>query len=130
MTVTGFLCDTHVVLWAAASPDRLSGEVREILLDPAQLVLVSAVSIAEMAIKSALGKLTMPGTPADVAHTLGFGQLPLTWNHANRVSTLQSIHKDPFDRLLIAQAMEDDLTLITADAQVLQYRDVRLQPAT
>jgi PIN domain nuclease of toxin-antitoxin system len=125
--VTGYLCDTHVVLWAAVSPDRLDRKVREILEDGDLAVFVSSVSIAEMAIKRALGKLTLPSSPLEICQSLEFDELVLTWGHAAVVENLPAIHRDPFDRLLIAQAVAEDLTLITADSTIASYPDVRIQ---
>lgn len=127
--MTGFLCDTHVVLWAAGSPQRLRPEVLEILADPEERVLVSAVSIAEMVIKAGIGKLTLPVEAAELCRTLGFDELALTWHHAGLVRSLPPIHRDPFDRLLVSQAMADDLVLMTGDRTVASYPDVRIEMA-
>ncbi len=128
--MTRYLCDTHVVLWAAADPERLDPVVRNILLDSSNWVGVSSVSIAEMVIKISLGKLSLPTPPVLMTEALGFSELPLTWNHASRLAELPMLHRDPFDRLLIAQAIDEDLTLITADAQISKYADVRLMSAS
>jgi PIN domain nuclease of toxin-antitoxin system len=124
--MTRYLCDTHVILWAATNPLRLTAEVRGVLSDASQWVGVSSVSIAEMAIKMGLGKLSMSTTPNAMAEAMGFSELPLTWSHANRVSELPLIHRDPFDRLLIAQAIDEDLMLITADPLIAKYPDVQM----
>jgi PIN domain nuclease of toxin-antitoxin system len=120
------LVDTHVILWAAAEPDRLPSEIRERLADADETVYVSSVSVAEMAIKIGIGKLLIPSNPADLCEELGFIPLDLTWTAAAALVNLPRIHNDPFDRLLIAQAIVHDLTLITADAQIARYPDVRL----
>jgi PIN domain nuclease of toxin-antitoxin system len=96
------------------------------LSDASQWVGVSSVSIAEMAIKMGLGKLSMSTTPNAMAEAMRFSELPLTWSHANRVSELPLIHRDPFDRLLIAQAIDEDLMLITADPLIAKYPDVQM----
>ena len=127
--MTLFLCDTHVIVWAAATPERLRPETREVLADTSQVALVSSVSVAEMVIKIASGKLSLPLSPMELCERMGFGELTLSWRHAERVHGLAPIHRDPFDRLLIAQAMEEDLTLITADAIVASYKGVRIQRA-
>jgi PIN domain nuclease of toxin-antitoxin system len=121
-----YLLDTHVVLWAAADPERLGDDVLATISDPTAAVYASAVSIAEMAIKMAIGKLALPASPVAIVAELGFAVIPLTGDEADRLTTLPALHRDPFDRLLIAQAMVGDLVLVSADRDVLQYPDVRL----
>ena len=127
--MSGFLCDTQVVIWAAATPKRLRTNVRSVLADPSQRVLVSSVSIAEMVIKQQLGKLVLPLRPQDLCAELGFAELALSWNHSTQLAQLPTIHRDPFDRLLISQALVEELTLITADDIVASYPDVRIERA-
>lgn len=122
----GHLLDTHVVLWAATAPERLSSAVRDALDDDPRAPFVSAVSIAEMALKQALGKLTLPVSPGALCTELGFVSLPLTWAHAEGLAELPPLHRDPFDRLLVAIAVAEDLTLVTADESVLAYPGVSL----
>jgi PIN domain nuclease of toxin-antitoxin system len=90
------------------------------------LVFVSSISIAEMVFKRNLGKLQLPDamSPIDLCEALQFEPLALVWAHSATVDDLPPIHRDPFDRLLIAQALAEDLTLITADADVLSYPNV------
>jgi PIN domain nuclease of toxin-antitoxin system len=122
----GYLCDTHVVLWAGGSPERLRPHVQELLASFQEQIFVSSISIAEMVIKRNLGKLQLPDamSPIDLCEALQFEPLPLVWAHSAAVDDLPPIHRDPFDRLLIAQALAEDLTLITADADVLSYPNV------
>jgi PIN domain nuclease of toxin-antitoxin system len=124
--VTGFLLDTQVALWALAGHRRLPAEARRLI--DASYVVVSAASIWEIAIKTAIGKLD--ADPAEVRNALapsGFGELAVTGEHAARVATLPAHHRDPFDRLLVAQSLVEGLTLLTADAQLAHYgRSVRL----
>ena len=114
MTDTGFLLDTHVVLWAMSESPRLTNVHREILSGDAAYY-VSAASVWELAIKRALGKLE---PPADFLTTLGQTRailLPITAAHADHVAILPHHHRDPFDRLLIAQAQIEDLTILSVD---------------
>ena len=124
--MTGFLLDTQVALWALAGHRRLPAEARRLI--DASFVVVSAASIWEIAIKAAIGKLD--ADPAEVRNALapsGFGELAVTGEHATRVATLPAHHRDPFDRLLVAQSLVEGLVLLTADAQLAHYgRSVRL----
>jgi len=119
-----FLLDTHAFLWFVAGDERLSRKARRALeADDAELVL-SAASVWEMAIKSSLGRLTLPA-PLEVyvAEKVagGFRILPVEWQHAAAVEKLPAYHRDPFDRLLATQAMAENLTLVTADAAFHSY---------
>lgn len=117
------LLDTHLLLWALGSPHKLSAETRK-LVDTSE-VYVSAASIWEISIKAALGKLK-----ADVAQVLaalqpaGLGLLPITGEHAARVARLPAHHKDPFDRILIAQAVTEPMILLTNDKALEPYGDL------
>ena len=124
--MTDFLADTQIVLWAGARPDRLSTAVQRALTDPENQVFVSAISIAEMAIKASIGKLSMPIEPLALCDALQYQIAVLTGRHAARLRALPLLHRDPFDRLLIAQAIEDDLTLITSDRDIARYKTVRV----
>lgn len=118
------LPDTHCWLWLATDPDRLPSPVkRRLLRDPAKLVL-SIVVIMEISIKYAAGRLKLQDEPAIlVAELLEDGVKPLdvTVAHALRLATLPALHRDPFDRLLIAQALTEGHTLVTADPRILAY---------
>ncbi len=127
--MNGYLLDTQVVIWAAATPSRLRPGVRDLLADPSQRVLVSSVSIAEMVIKQGIGKLVLPSGPQDLCAEMGFAALALGWNHSTQLAELPTIHRDPFDRLLICQALVEDLSLITGDDIVASYPDVRIERA-
>jgi PIN domain nuclease of toxin-antitoxin system len=120
------LLDTHLLLWALGAPSRLPAALRQDL-DRAE-VYVSAASIWEIAIKSALRKLDAdPLEVLDAAVATGFSPLDVTARHAALVSTLAPHHRDPFDRLLVAQASSEPLILITNDRALAPYGDfVRL----
>jgi PIN domain nuclease of toxin-antitoxin system len=118
--VRGLLLDTQVALWALTGHRRLPRKARRLI--DASDVVVSAASIWEIAIKAAIGKLD--ADPSEVRSALaptGFGELPVTGEHAARVSTLPAHHRDPFDRLLVAQSLVEGLVLLTADAQLARY---------
>ena len=115
------LLDTHALLWALGDPRSLSAKARSRLEDPASLVFVSVVSIWEMEIKRSLGKLD---TPEDLSHQLKqlrFQELPLQIRHAQVLRKLPAHHRDPFDRMLVAQAMADGLTVVTRDRIIPRY---------
>jgi PIN domain nuclease of toxin-antitoxin system len=123
--VAGFLLDAQIVAWSALSPERIKSAAQDILTSSAPL-LVSSASIAELSIKLSIGKLKLPGTPVELCALLGAKELPVSWDHAQSLTLLPMLHRDPFDRLLIAQAMAEGLTLITSDAAIMQYPDVEL----
>lgn len=119
------LLDTHVVLWAATVPDELSAEARELIEDGTQDVLVSVVSAWEIAIKQSLGKLELP-SPAEqwlpeVLRRSGFELAEVGLAAVLKVRALAWHHRDPFDRLLVAQALEDGYTLVTRDQAMSAY---------
>ena len=119
------LLDTHLLLWAAASSKRLPREARELLEDDDNEVYYSAASIWEIAIKSSLRRKDFRIDLAQLLATLpemGLVELPITAVHAAGVTRLPPIHRDPFDRLLIAQSMVEPLALLTNDALLDRYR--------
>ncbi len=119
------LLDTHVLLWWLADDPALGARARDAIADPGNAVWVSAASAWEIAIKSALGRLQLPGpademVPAALADN-DFSELPITIHHALGVSALPPVHADPFDRILIVQAIRQSLTIVTADAVFSLY---------
>lgn len=120
-----FLLDTHTFLWWITDDFRLSLRVREIISRGENKLFLSAASGWEMAIKAALGKLNFPGNlKSFVTEQLavnGIDSLPVELTHALHVSALPVIHRDPFDRLLVAQAQVENLPIITADPQISRY---------
>ncbi len=122
------LLDTHVALWAFASPKLLKPEIRAAIADPRNTVVVSAISVWEVEIKRALGKLDAPEGFAALCIERGFDALDITFRHAEVASALPPHHSDPFDRMLIAQAIAEDLELVTKDRAMSAY-DVRVVAA-
>ncbi len=121
-----FLVDTHALLWWLTDDPALSPAARDALSDPANDPLVSAASVWEIAIKRSLGKLTAPDDLPERIADEGFGWLPIDSAHAWHVRALPAHHRDPFDRLLVAQAAIERLPIITADARLRDYGvDVR-----
>lgn len=121
------LVDTHVLLWAAVEPERLPASFRERLEAPENEVLFSAASIWEMAIKMARGRLTLPMSLEEFARAAverGFEELPVTTAHAARVGHLPPHHRDPFDRLLVAQALSEPARLLTVDRALAPYSEL------
>jgi PIN domain nuclease of toxin-antitoxin system len=118
------LLDTQVLLWAAGEPKRLSAAARRLLLDRRHELLFSAASLWEIAIKSTLGRDDFQVDPRLLRRGLldnGYVEMPITSQHAVSIDLLPPLHRDPFDRLLLAQALTEGLTLVTADAQLARY---------
>lgn len=115
------LLDTHIVLWWLADDARLSHRARDLVADPGNTPVVSAATAWEVAIKQALGKLQIDADFEAAVQQQGFASLPIMIRHALETRTLPQIHRDPFDRMLIAQARVENLPLLTADARLLGY---------
>lgn len=121
------LLDTHLLLWALSEPARLGVGLRALVEDPAHEVFFSAASIWEVAIKAGLGRADFAVRPDEVARAAmetGFVELPVRAEVAARVADLPLHHRDPFDRLLIAQAMAEPMRLYTADPLLAPYSDL------
>jgi PIN domain nuclease of toxin-antitoxin system len=121
------LLDTHVALWAAKTPERITADIRSLIEDPAIGVYVSAASIWEIAIKRGLGRGERPPFAAaesiEVFRRLRFDLLPISAEHAAAVEGLPRIHGDPFARLLVAQATVERMQLVTHDKRLTAYLD-------
>lgn len=115
------LLDTHVVLWALAGGGRLRSVTRLAITDPANLVAVSAASAWEITIKRELGKLKAPTDLRSAVAETGFDELPISFEHAETAGSLPRHHDDPFDRMLVAQALVEGLSLVTADPRLAAY---------
>lgn len=120
-----FLLDTHVFLWMQAEPDKLGPEARKTIEDPANSLLLSAASSWEIAIKYAIGRLSLPEVPATYVPSRmarsGVTGLAIEHVHALATQELEDHHNDPFDRLIVAQAITEGLVLITADHKLTPY---------
>ena len=118
------LLDTHVLLWAAGLPERLPAAMRTMIEDPGTGLIFSAASLWEIVIKRGLGRTDFSVEPRLLRRSLlesGYAELAVTGAHALAVDLLPPIHKDPFDRILVAQAQSEGITLLTADEAVGRY---------
>lgn len=115
------LLDTHALLWWLGDDARLAAPARAAVADASNDVLVSAASAWELAIKARLGKVSMPDDLGEQLAVNGFAPLAVDVRHALAVQNLPDHHRDPFDRLLVAQAQIEGLTLVTADESIPQY---------
>jgi PIN domain nuclease of toxin-antitoxin system len=121
------LLDTHVLLWALIEPAKLNPEVLASLEDPQNEVMFSAASVWEMAIKAGLGRADFQVSPEEIveaARASGFIELPVRSAAALKVAALPHHHRDPFDRLLMAQALTEPAALYTADGQLRAYSEL------
>jgi PIN domain nuclease of toxin-antitoxin system len=123
------LLDTHVLLWALLKPALLSQAATEAIEDAANEVYVSVVSAWEIEIKSAKGKLSLPETLPEALDRLRYISLPVSLDQVLTVESLPRHHRDPFDRILIAQAQLEGMTLVTSDRHIRHY-PVATLPAT
>ncbi|MGH3933042.1 MAG: type II toxin-antitoxin system VapC family toxin [Pseudonocardiaceae bacterium] len=122
------LLDSHVVLWSLHSPERLSAAAITAITDPTNSVDVSVATLWELSIKQSIGKLTVDGDLREHLMRQRFAELPVLGEHALAVRDLPLHHRDPFDRLLIAQARCEGHTLVTSDQAMTAY-DVPIMPA-
>ena len=116
------LLDTHILLWVMLDDRQLSARARSLIND-ADSLHVSTVSLWELAIKRNLGKLDLDALDAHLASS-AIDPLPITWDHARQLRTLPALHGDPFDRMLVAQALSEPLHLLTHDAALAGYSDL------
>jgi PIN domain nuclease of toxin-antitoxin system len=118
------LIDTHLLLWGAVAPDRLSAAARKLMKDTANELIFSAASFWEIAIKRGLGRKDFQIDSRLLRRGLldnGYAELLIASDHAVAIEGLPNLHKDPFDRILVAQAIVEGITLLTADPLVAQY---------
>ncbi len=118
------LLDTHLLLWAASEPDRLSDNARDLIGSQENTLFFSAANLWEVAIKQGLGRADFQIDARLLRRGLldnGYNEIPIASEHAVAIDGLPSIHKDPFDRILIAQATVEGITLLTADTLVAEY---------
>ncbi|MGG1944784.1 type II toxin-antitoxin system VapC family toxin [Trinickia sp. NRRL B-1857] len=118
------LLDTHVLLWAAGQPERLSAAARSLIEDEDHTLLFSAASLWEITIKSDLGRADFRVDPRLLRRALvdnGYLELAVTHRHVLALKGLAALHRDPFDRMLVAQSSAEGVPLVTADPLVMQY---------
>lgn len=116
------LLDTHALLWALADDERLSETARAAIIDEANDVVVSVVSAWEVAVKRALGMLKAPNNLRHVIAEAGFSERLVEFPDCQRLSCLPCLHRDPFDRMLVCQALEDGMPVITKDERIGRYQ--------
>lgn len=116
------MLDTHALIWALEANPRLSKTARRLIEDGANEILVSAVSAIEIAVKSAIGRLRAPDDLVEACDAAGFSRLAFGFAEAKRLASLPLLHRDPFDRLLVAHALEEGAVLLTRDSQLSLYR--------
>jgi PIN domain nuclease of toxin-antitoxin system len=119
--LTSLLVDTHALLWWRGDDRRLSIRAREAIASPEVPLFFSAASIWEIAIKQALGKLDVPENLLDTMEQRGFVELPVYARHAIAAGALPAYHGDPFDRMIVAQAQREGLTVVTRDTRIAAY---------
>lgn len=119
------LLDTHVLIWALSTPERIKPEVQDLLINVDNIVLVSVASLWELQIKKSLNKISLPNDFIPQLQENGFDLLDINYKHIVTLSKLPLIHRDPFDRMLIAQTIYEDLSLITSDSEIIKY-DVQI----
>jgi PIN domain nuclease of toxin-antitoxin system len=117
----GLLLDTHALLWSVGEEDRLSSRAHDVLSAGVVPAYVSAASIWEIAIKRAVGKLTAPDNLMEKVADARFIELRITFEHGVLAGALPPHHRDPFDRMLVAQAQSEGLTLVTNDERIAAY---------
>ena len=122
------LLDTHVLLWWLAEPERLSAQSKDVVADGDNVVFISAATIWEAAIKERLGKLDGARHLAEQVRGQNMTELPISFRHAAAAAALPPHHRDPFDRMLVAQALCESLTFVTRDERAALY-GVTLLPA-
>jgi len=122
------LLDTHVLIWAANEPSRLKNSTLTKLKDKQNSLFVSSVSSAEIEIKRALNKIRLDGQCSDLARHIDAQLINLTHKHCEHLKEIPMLHKDPFDRLLISQALSEEMTICTGDKTIKKY-DIKILEA-
>jgi PIN domain nuclease of toxin-antitoxin system len=115
------LLDTHALIWALEASPRLSTTARDVIEDTGNTILVSVVSAWEIEIKKALGRLAAPDDLDDVIEAAGFFKRLVTFTDVRHLGTLPAHHRDPFDRMLVAQALGEGAPLVSSDPQIARY---------
>ena len=122
------LLDTRIAVWWFNDPAKVRPDARVALEDPSNEALLSAASVWEAGLKQATGRLDLPIKLDDLARSAGLIELPIAWEHARVAAELPRLHGDPFDRMLVAQAVLQDLVILTRDPLIREY-DVATMPA-
>lgn len=122
------LLDSHSLIWVLEGGQRLRPETYGIITSPGNEILISVVSVWELEIKRAYGRFQFPDNLVQRINRAGFAELPVNFRHAELAASLPLIHRDPFDRMLIAQAQIEGFTLVTDDFQIARY-EVPIMPA-
>jgi PIN domain nuclease of toxin-antitoxin system len=115
------LLDTHTFVWWVGDSPRLPKRFRAAIAEPANDVFVSAVTVWEIAIKRRTGKISFSGGIVDEIRSQGFEPLAIAVGHAEAMERMPFLHRDPFDRMLVAQAMAEGMILLTVDAEIIKY---------
>jgi len=115
------LLDTHTVLWWLSDDPALSETARVAIADPENTVFLSAVVVWEIRIKQSIGKLDLPDDFGEVLDAQRFAELAVTVDHAHTIAELPAAHRDPFDRMLVAQAMVEHMVIVTRDRSIADY---------
>lgn len=115
------LLDTHTLLWWLRDDKKLGSKTRLLMADPKNVVYVSAATTWEIAIKKSIGKLNAPEDMDSIVEEEGFSKLPITLFHGQMAGALPELHKDPFDRMLVAQAQSEGLEILSADENISRY---------
>ena len=115
------LLDTHVLVWALSSPERIKPKVQDLLVDTDNIVFVSIASLWELQIKKSLNKISLPDDFISQLQENGFELLDINYKHIAKLAELPLIHRDPFDRMLVAQTIHEKLSLVTNDLEIMKY---------
>lgn len=115
------LIDSHAFLWWGDASSALGSAARDAIADPANEALISVAALWELTIKASSGKLTLPADLETMAATQGFSVLPINFMHLRRLGLLPRVHRDPFDRMMIAQALAEGMPIVTADRAFASY---------
>ena len=121
LTNMKILLDTHVLVWALSSPERIKPKVQDLLVDTDNIVFVSIASLWELQIKKSLNKISLPDDFISQLQENGFELLDINYKHIAKLDELPLIHRDPFDRMLVAQTIHENLSLVTNDLEIMKY---------
>jgi len=116
------LLDTHILIWALENNPALPQKARDVIIDGSNVIYVSSATVWEMSIKKAIGKLSVPDNLYEEIKNHRFTMLDINFEHAELAGKLPDLHKDPFDRMLIAQSIIEKLTLISKDSMIAKYQ--------